>query len=186
MEESNKLWEKVNALYKNGEYSSAFLKLNELIEKDSSQADFFEKRAMCNYHLGNIKECIPDFDKAQRLEPNNPFRYSSRAYVKGRIKDFDGAIADYEKAIHLDPKDAIAHNNLGLILEQKGYQGRAKTNFEKADNLAGITQNNYEQIAEDNVEEKSSVRKEVGNAVTTKKGFNEFIAFIMNGFKISK
>lgn len=183
---SEKLWEKADSLYKKEEYSKALLKLNELIEKDSSQADYFEKRAMCNYHLGNFNECIPDFNHAQNIEPNNPFRYSSRAYVKGRIKDFDGAITDYETAIHLDPKDAIAHNNLGLILEQKGYQGRAKTNFEKADNLARITQNNYEQIAEDNVEEKSSVRKEVGNAVTTQKGFKEFIAFIMNGFKISK
>ena len=34
------------------------------------------------------------------------------------LRDIQGAIADYEKAVELDPEDAITLNNLGLLEEQ--------------------------------------------------------------------
>ena len=46
-------------------------------------------------------------DYALGLEPNNPYRYSSRAYIKDWIGDIKGAIADYEVAVKLDPEDSI-------------------------------------------------------------------------------
>ncbi|MGB0392112.1 MAG: tetratricopeptide repeat protein [Salibacteraceae bacterium] len=177
---------RIDELYKSGEYSKCILGLNEIITKNSAHADYFEQRAMCNYHLGKLTDCIPDFDQAQKLEPNNPYRYSSRAYVKGRLKDFDGATLDYETAIHLDPKDAVAHNNLGLILEQRGYQQRAKKNFEKADNLEGVSPKAKQVPTETFEEESSSVSKEIKKAITSKNGLKEFVSFILNGFKITK
>jgi tetratricopeptide (TPR) repeat protein len=48
-----------------------------------------------------------------------------------------GAIADYEKAIELDPEDAIAYNNLGIVEEKLGRKEKAQQNFNKADALAG-------------------------------------------------
>ena len=71
------------------------------------------------------KRAILDFDKAQQIE-HNSYRYSSRAFVKAHIKDVEGAIKDYQKAIELDPDDAIAHNNLGIILEQQGHKDQAE------------------------------------------------------------
>jgi len=49
-----------------------------------------------------------------------------RAFLKSRMGETDGAISDYEKAIMLDPDDAIAYNNLGLAQEQKGFRDRAE------------------------------------------------------------
>jgi tetratricopeptide (TPR) repeat protein len=43
----------------------------------------------------------------------------------------------YEKAIELDPEDAVAYNNLGLVEEKLGRMEKAKDNFEKADSLSG-------------------------------------------------
>ena len=37
----------------------------------------------------------------------------------------DGAIACYKKAIELDPKDAMAHNNLGIAHDGKGQVDEA-------------------------------------------------------------
>ena len=46
-------------------------------------------------------------------------------------------ITDYEKAIELDPEDAVAFNNLGLVEEKMGRMEKAKDYFEKADSLSG-------------------------------------------------
>ncbi len=45
------------------------------------------------------------------------------------------AMQDYRKAVELDPEDAVAHNNLGLLEEKVGYQLKADKRFEKADKL---------------------------------------------------
>ena len=77
-------------------------------------------------------------DYALGLEPNNPYRYSSRAYIKDWIGDIKGAIADYEVAVKLDPEDSIAYNNLGLLQEKLGYVDKAKSNYKRADQIAGV------------------------------------------------
>jgi tetratricopeptide (TPR) repeat protein len=87
--------------------------------------------------LGRNEEAIEELDRAANLDPNNPYRYSSRAYLKDRIGDLAGAIADYEKAIELDPEDAVAYNNLGLVEEKMGRKEKAQQNFTKADALSG-------------------------------------------------
>ncbi len=48
---------------------------------------------------------------------------------KGQV---DEAIACYQKAIELDPKDAIAHNNLGLALQAKDQRDEAIASYMKA------------------------------------------------------
>ena len=41
------------------------------------------------------------------VQPNPRFAYEyySRGYSKGRLENYKGAIADYDKAIELDPQD---------------------------------------------------------------------------------
>jgi tetratricopeptide (TPR) repeat protein len=87
--------------------------------------------------LGKNQEALEEFDRAANLEPNNPYRYSSRAYFKDRIRDYEGAIEDYQKAIDLDPEDAISLNNMGLVAEKLGRKEQAQSNFKKADELVG-------------------------------------------------
>jgi tetratricopeptide (TPR) repeat protein len=94
-------------------------------------------RGVVLHLLGRNEEALTELDRAANLDPKNPYRYSSRAYLKDRIGDFLGAIADYEKAIELDPEDAVAFNNLGLVEEKMGRMEKAKDYFEKADSLSG-------------------------------------------------
>ena len=49
--------------------------------------------------------------------------------MKQALRDIQGAIADYEKAVELDPEDAITLNNLGLLEEQVGRMQSAKERF---------------------------------------------------------
>jgi tetratricopeptide (TPR) repeat protein len=138
------------------------------------------------------------------LEPENPYRYSSRAYIRDACGDTEGAYKDYQVAVKLDPDDAIAHNNLGLIEEKLGYQADAKKRYTKADKLAekfdyfpdqkqqdnftdkfvkmGELENEQEQEQIENPEK--SLFSEMWKAVATEKGRKEFWKFVKNGFKV--
>jgi tetratricopeptide (TPR) repeat protein len=45
---------------------------------------------------------------------------------------FDKAIADYDKAISLNPRDSQAYNNRGRIFEKMGELDKAIADFDKA------------------------------------------------------
>jgi len=46
--------------------------------------------------------------------------YNESGLEKNELKDYKGAIADYTKAIELDPEDASAYNNRGISKENVG------------------------------------------------------------------
>ena len=49
--------------------------------------------------------------------------------------DYDGAIADFTKAIELDPKYATAYYNRGSAYDDKGEKGIAEADWGKAKEL---------------------------------------------------
>lgn len=134
---------------KEGDFTSALNLLQQAILQAPNEAKLYEDVGVVNLHLQFKEKSIEAFDKALELEPNNPYRYSSRAFAKARFKDFDGAIADYEKAIEMDPEDAIARNNLGLALEQQGYHKKAERQFKKSNDILGIKPKGEERIYPD-------------------------------------
>ena len=46
--------------------------------------------------------------------------------------DWDGALADYNRAIEIDPKLAAAHLNLGFVLIEKGKPDDAVSELKTA------------------------------------------------------
>lgn len=67
-----------------------------------------------------------------KLKPEHANTYNDRGLAKVALKDYDGAIADYNKAIELNPKFAKAYHNRGLAKEALGQHDVAKIDFEKA------------------------------------------------------
>lgn len=49
------------------------------------------------YYPDFAKEAIKALDKSIELDDRNSYIFDRRAYVKSEIKDYDGAIQDYEK-----------------------------------------------------------------------------------------
>jgi Tfp pilus assembly protein PilF len=49
-----------------------------------------------------------------------------------RQKSWDEAIADYRKALELEPNDPLTHYNLALALKYKGEASGAATEFQTA------------------------------------------------------
>src|SRR2546430_15152834 len=60
----------------------------------------------------------------------NAETYRQRALKFSRNKSWDQAVANYRKALPLEPNDAFTHYNLALTLKQKGDLGQATEEFE--------------------------------------------------------
>lgn len=193
MENTN--YEKAKASYKAQRYEDAVLEFSRALTSDPGNAYILYERALAYFHLNQKNMALVDLNLAAEMQPNNPFRYSSRAYVRDACGDVVGAIEDYKMAIALDPLDAIAHNNLGLLEEKLGRKQNAQKYFQIADDLSGKKNEfkPYFEMQEEadakkqslatETQQSSSLWKEITKIFTTKNQFAEFIAFVKRGFK---
>ena len=101
--------------------------------------------------------------------------------------------------MELDPDDAIALNNLGLLEEQLGYMQKAQERFKQADALnnllddSGITlpeppqpRNIQREINQEEVEKATpgATWREVRKALTNKEDWKAFMRFVSRGFRL--
>ena len=134
---------KAESLYAEKQWAEAAQLFERLRSEAAAQGqpedgDLIHDHAVCIFQLGRTKEALQEFDRAVELQPDHPYRYASRAWIRAAMKDVDGAIEDYRKALDLDPDDAITLNNLGLLEEQYGMHKAAQERFRRADTLSGI------------------------------------------------
>lgn len=197
--DKKKIEEAVAAL-KSGQFEKALKQFNALLERRAEDPDMFSYRGAVLLNLHRKREALEDFNRAVSLDPDYSYRYASRAFAKDALGDLAGAIADYEKAIELDPDDAIAHNNLGLLIEKSGDQNKAKKHFASADELAQTFFG--DDVTNDGAKPDSGIAmqpqklkpdpknlsgkmywKELGRIFTSSSERKKFFNFMLNGFK---
>lgn len=116
------------------DYEKSVADLTTILTRLPNEPTLLCDRGISHFHNKNVEAALKDMDQAIELDPNNPYRYSSRAFIRAEV-DVKGAMEDYEKAIELDPKDEISLNNLGLLLENAGKMKAAKKNYDKSNEL---------------------------------------------------
>ena len=79
-----------------------------------------------------ISGCTEIITKGRETKDNLAAAYNNRGYAYGHKGDYDRAIADFSKAIELDPKDAETYFNRGYAYGHKGDYDRAIADFSKA------------------------------------------------------
>ena len=162
--------------------------LSREIEPDGN---LLHDRAVCLFQLGRKTESLDLLNRAAALEPDNPYRYASRAWIRAAMKDVDGAIDDYRKALELDPDDAITLNNLGLLEEQYGMRKVAQERFRRADTLSGILREagvdppTAQAPPEDQTEPETNgtVWTEIKGVFTQPERRKDFLKFLKNGLR---
>lgn len=92
------------------------------------------------YYLGFAKEEIKALDKSIELDDRNSYIFDRRAYIKADIKDYDGAIQDYEKSLELFPLERNNYKSIANIYilkgeKEKGYQYLENAINEFSDNI---------------------------------------------------
>lgn len=181
------LYNRARALSKIGDLLSSLADFKKLTEINPLNPSFIGDYAV-SLHLNNRNdEASIAFERALQLEPTNPYRFSSRAFFKDRIGDLEGSIEDYEKALALDPNDAITLNNKGLVEEKLGYKDKAKSSFDKSNELVGYSpeaqsssienKQNDKSVSEASDDQSALTRGKVIRSVFTKEGFKDFRKF---------
>lgn len=113
-----------DAYYKSQKYLSAIKDYDIFIAKLPNDYWVFYNRGKANIELGNLHEAVKDFDKSLLIYPH-PLVYKNRAECRFKLKDYLGAISDYEKA----EENGNSRNsyNIALIKKQlKDYTGALK------------------------------------------------------------
>ena len=205
---TNKTHEEATSKLKEGQIDEAIGLYTKALNEAPDDYNIISDRGVAYLHKNDKLRCFGDFNRAIQLQPNYSYRYASRAYAKKHFGDLEGAVADYEKAVELDPEDAVAQNNLGMLLEEMGYKKQSEKRFARADKLSeqengllnvmeglevsekAVEAPNQETPIEDlspsdkGSDETKTNSKEFKKVFTSKNQFKEFIRFIRNGFKI--
>lgn len=201
---TNKKHKRAHKALKNDDIVKAISLYNEALKESPNNCDIISDRGVAYLHAKDEQNCFTDLNRAIELQPNYSYRYACRAYAKKNFGDLDGAIEDYEKAVELDPDDAIAQNNLGMLLEEKGYQKEAEKKFKRADALSNMedgllgvienletgtntskeTSTDSAEATELHTKEQANTTKEFKKVFTSRKQFKEFINYIKNGFRL--
>ncbi len=111
------------------EYKSAIAKFDRAIQLNPNIANFYYRRGLAMYNLGNYEEAIVDIKRGikldrQRTEPVEA--YFALGLIKLDRSDYEGAIADFDKAIRPAHKFVDA------------YHARAKAKFELGNHEGAI------------------------------------------------
>lgn len=182
------LYNRARAYSKLHQLAKALDDFKQLVLLQPTNATFIGDYAVALHLNKNDDEAKIQFDKALALEPENPYRWSSRAFFKDRIGESQSALKDYDKAIELDPEDAIALNNRGLIEEKLGYIEKSKNSFNRSNKLVGYDPDKSQKsapksrpnISAKEQEEEKLTRWKVIKSVFTKEGFRDFGQFYKN------
>jgi len=78
------------------------------------------------------QEALEVIDGALKHADNNPILWARRGQVLRRLKQFEDAVASYEKALNLDPSYAWAWNGCGLCYSAMGNWEQAKVCYQTA------------------------------------------------------
>ena len=96
--------------------------MTQAIKRNPNDADAYYNRGEAYYEKGNHGRSI--FYEEIELDPDPIYR-----------NDYNRAIADYTKAIELNPNNADAYHIRGQAYSAKGGHARASVDFTKAKHL---------------------------------------------------
>jgi tetratricopeptide (TPR) repeat protein len=141
------------AKYAEKDYRGAIAVFTAVIESEPGNARAFLLRGGARTEIGDAEGSIADHSRASQLDPGNgqiykelieltrslmgapreETEYYHRGNRKFDLEDFHGAIADYTRALKLDPGDGEAYYNRGLAKLRVGaYRSGAVEDFTKA------------------------------------------------------
>jgi len=96
------------------------------IDKASKTTDTNLKNQLLNEAVGHLNQAVD-------IHPNYKNAYLLRGNANNNLKNYDAAIADYGKALSLDPGYAEANNNIVITYAQAGrYFGEEMGDIAKA------------------------------------------------------
>jgi len=88
---------------------------NRELDAGYDQAKQLSKKAAYLIQAGKREEAIKIFDEILKLKPDLALILINRGQMHEALKNYPAAIADYKKAIEIDPDSWLPHNNLAFL-----------------------------------------------------------------------
>lgn len=134
-EKGQKYFERGIASLKNADYTSAIALFDLALQFDSSNYQTYYNLGMAQQNMGLFDIAISNYSKALQITKERDEKsqvLSSRGTAFAANGDYERAIADYDKALELDPENPMIYSNRGLSWTAKGDNNRAILDFTKA------------------------------------------------------
>ncbi len=119
------------ARFEKNDLAGAIADFTKAIELEGRNREFcYYFRGIAQYRQGNLAEAITDLGQAIALKPHPRF-YDDRGNLLAKKGDFEGAIADLNKAIEIAPDYAKAYGDRGLVRLMLGEDKAAEADLQK-------------------------------------------------------
>jgi tetratricopeptide (TPR) repeat protein len=118
-----------------GRLGEAQASLEKSIELDSSLVDAHLMLGLIHYDQANYALAIECLDNALAEQSPNETKsviYTWRGIALGTQADYEGALADLDRAIKMDSENAFAYHVRGLVCVEVGERERAISDLEQA------------------------------------------------------
>lgn len=102
------------------------------LQSGSDTANLLMQRAMASMQTQQYEVALSLFDRLIALEPDWAEAWNQRATTKFLTGDPDGAMADIDRVMKLEPRHFGAMAGMGMILQAEGLEKRALEIFKKA------------------------------------------------------
>ncbi len=106
-----------------------------MFDKAELEASTLMHKAMEEEQTGNYDLAISTLQKILFLTKDELFKaeiFNNIGYIKLKTGNIESSIADFRKALQLEPNFGFAYDNLGYALIQNGYIEEGKKELEKA------------------------------------------------------
>lgn len=115
------------------DFDKAIVDLSECVDRDGKWVYFYLRGRVWTEKEEYVR-ALKDFDEASRLSPDgeNEEIYRFRGWTRLETEDLDGAIADFTKAISIEPQDIVALGNRGVAFLGKGEFRKAIADADRA------------------------------------------------------
>ncbi len=124
-------------LAKTGKYELAQVAFARTLLIEPKNSLTLAYRCQIENKLGQFKQAISSCNKALAGNgdwgsQNKTFALRNRALSNTRLNKFNKAIADYDRLLAVNPKDAVAWGAQGMLLEKLAQYTEALTSYEQA------------------------------------------------------
>jgi tetratricopeptide (TPR) repeat protein len=109
---------------KKKDYRGVIADLDQLIARDSNNAEAYKLRAEARWNLNEHQSALADFTQAIRTNPKDMNAYQRRAVLyESDLKDYQAALADLSQIIRIKPNDADGYRaRAGFHMRRQNFQ----------------------------------------------------------------
>jgi tetratricopeptide (TPR) repeat protein len=115
-----------------GDAEKATLAYKETVRRDPSRGDAYLRLAILSDRQAKFQDSAAFYDKALAARPGDPDVFCDKGYslyLQNKLPEAEVAL---RQAIKLNPELSRAHNNLGMVLAQRGRSEAALAEFRHA------------------------------------------------------